>query len=342
MKFVFLLLLLVPSYINADIDFYLGLKNWGLTNDSGNHSDISAVKAWTVEQGNRDIVVAVIDTGIDSNHIDLAKNLWHDPNSPSIYGWNFVNDQSNPTDSNGHGTHVSGIIGAVLDTQTGISGVVHKISIMSLKYYLDSNSGSVNLQNTVKAINYAVEHGARIINYSGGGPEFSEDEYLAIKSAEAHNVLVVAAAGNERSNTDLTENFYYPASYHLPNVISVMAIDIRNNKLLSSNWGKNKVDVAAPGENILSTLPGGRYGYMSGTSQATAFVSGLAAMLLSKNPNLTPTQIRHIIMESVDKLPQIKEMNTSGGRINAYAALKLLKKELTSKVRNETLSNQEN
>jgi subtilisin family serine protease len=206
-----------------------------------------------------------------------------------------------------------------------VSGVAHHVSIMSVKYYSDANTGAVNLRNTVKAINYAVQSGAKIINYSGGGPEFSEEEYLAIKKAEAKGVLFVAAAGNERQDTDLVENYYYPSAYRLSNIISVAATDINNQLLKSSNWGKSKVDVAAPGENIYSTLPGGRYGYMSGTSQATAFVTGMAALLLSQNPKLKPTQIKEIIMSSVDRFPQLEAKVATGGRVNAYKALLALR-----------------
>ena len=300
----------------------LSFRNWGLVNTKAK-SHIDAIDAWKLEEGSPNVVVAVIDTGIDSNHKDLKINIWKDPTSPSknIYGWNYVSDEPNPNDDHGHGTHVAGIIGAISDPQSGISGVAHHVSIMSVKYYSDSNPGPVNLRNTVKAINYAVDHGAKIINYSGGGPEFSEDEYLAIKKAEAKGVLFVAAAGNEHQNTDLIENYYYPSAYRLTNIISVAATDINNNLLPSSNWGKSRVDVAAPGENIFSTLPGGRYGYMSGTSQATAFVTGMAALLLSADPKLTPSQIRQIIMASVDRVPQLEGRLVTGGRVNAYSAL---------------------
>jgi subtilisin family serine protease len=309
------------------------LKNWGLINDSNEKSDIHAVDAWRIQEGSRDIVVAVIDTGLDATHRDLAKNVWHDPHSSSTYGWNFVTDHSNPNDDHGHGTHIAGIIGAIADPQNGVSGVAHHVSIMPVKYYSDANPGSVNLRNTVSAINYAVEHGARIINYSGGGPEFSEDEYLAIKKAEARGVLFVAAAGNEHQDTDLSENYYYPAAYHLSNIISVAATDIRNNLLPSSNWGKKKVDIAAPGENIYSTLPGGRYGYMTGTSQATAFVTGVAALLLSQDPSLTPSEIKEIIMDSADSIAGLKDKLASGGRVNAYHALTLLEDRYPEHVR---------
>ena len=268
-------------------------------------------------------MVAVIDTGVDANHKDLSANIWHDPGKKesSVYGWNFVNDKANPIDDHGHGTHVAGIIGAVADPTTGVSGVAHHVSIMAVKYYSDANPGSVNLRNTVRAVNYAIDHGAQIINYSGGGPEPSEEEYLALKRAESKGILVVSAAGNEHQNTDIPENKYYPAAYRLSNMISVAATDIHNNLLASSNWGKSRVDVAAPGDNIYSTLPGGRYGYMSGTSQATAFVSGLAALLLSQDSSLSPQQIKEIIMGSVDRFPQLAGKLVTGGRVNAYSAL---------------------
>jgi len=305
------------------------IRNWGLSNSQAK-SHIHAVEAWTIEEGSKDIIVAVIDTGIDPEHKSLKVNLWQDAKATAgskVFGWNFVSDKSNPLDEHGHGAHVAGIIGAVSDPASGVSGVTHRVSIMPVKYYSDANPGTVNLMNTVKAINYAVEHGARIINYSGGGPEASNDEYLAIKRAEAAGVLFVAAAGNERQDTDKMENYYYPSAYRLSNIISVAATDINNNLLQSSNWGKTKVDIAAPGENIYSTLPGGRYGYMSGTSQATAFVTGVAALLLSQNPKLTPTELRELIMKSADSIPQLLNRISTGGRVNAYAALLALRNQ---------------
>jgi subtilisin family serine protease len=304
-------------------------KNWGLINTTGN-SHISALDAWKIEEGSRDVIVAVIDTGIDANHKDLSKNIWKDPKKKdqSVHGWNFVVNKANPGDDHGHGTHVAGIIGAMADSKSGVSGVAQKVSIMAIKYYSDSNPGSVNLSNTIRAIEYAVDNGAKIINYSGGGPEFSEEEYIAIKKAEAKGILFVAAAGNEHQNTDVAENYYFPSAYRLPNIISVAATDIKNNLLPSSNWGKTRVDVAAPGENIFSTLPGNRYGYMSGTSQATAFVSGMAALLLSKNPKLKPTELKQLIMSSVDKIPGLQGKIATGGRVNAYRALLALQGQL--------------
>jgi thermitase len=282
-------------------------KNWGL-------AESKVFSAWTLEEDNADVVVAVIDTGVDFTHKSLAANAWHDPaeHYSDIYGWNFVNNHANPVDDHGHGTHIAGII----------SAVAHHVSIMSVKYYSDSNTGSVNLLNTVNAINYAVRHHARIINYSGGGPEANAEEALALKKAEAAGILVVSAAGNEHQNIDTPAFAFYPASYRFTNIISVASTDIHNNLLASSNWGKNSVDVAAPGEHIFSTLPGGRYGYMSGTSQATAFVSGIAALMLSCNSHLTPIQLKTMIMQSSDRFLQLHSRVRAGGRVNAFSALK--------------------
>lgn len=298
-------------------------KNWGICNTQAK-SHISAVPAWNHE-GKKEVIIAVIDTGIDPNHKDLGA-LWRDPKAPyAVFGWNYVSNKPNPIDEHGHGTHVAGIISAVSNPRTGVTGVSHTAKIMAIKYYSDANPGSVNLRNTVDSIHYAIDNGAKIINYSGGGPEFSEQEYLAIKRAEEKGILFVAAAGNERQNTDLVENYYYPCAYRLSNIICVAATDINNNMLRSSNWGKNQVQVAAPGENIFSTLPYGRYGYMSGTSQATAFVSGIAGLLYSHSPDLKPKDAIGLISSSVDKLPQLKDKVSSGGRVNALSALLALK-----------------
>lgn len=316
--------LVSPDRILAAINPAASLKNWGLTNTISK-SHIQAVDAWKLTEGKRDIVVAVIDTGIDSAHPDLAANIWKrktsNPNTPVIHGWDFVLDRPNPRDPHGHGTHVAGIIGARPNPNTGVSGVARRISLMAVRYYSETNPGSVNLANTIKAIHWAIDQGAHIINYSGGGPEYNEQEYLALKRAEDAGILVVAAAGNERQNIDIKKNNYYPASYRLSNIISVAATDIHNNLLPSSNWGKRLVDVTAPGEDILSTLPAHRYGKMTGTSQATAFVTGVAALLLSQDPKLTPNQIREIIRDSSDRIPSLAERVASAGRINAYQAL---------------------
>jgi subtilisin family serine protease len=316
--------------------FGTSLKNWGLTN-TVERSHINALDAWTIEEGSRNIIVAVIDTGIDPNHKDLSVNIWK-RKPTSEFGWNFVSNQPNPMDDHGHGTHVAGIIGALADPKSGVSGVAHRVSIMSVKYYSNGNSGDVNLHNTIMAINYAVDNGAKVINYSGGGRAFSDLENQAIKRAQDRGVLFVAAAGNETRNTDHASNYYYPAAYRLPNIISVAATDIHNKLLPTSNWGRKTVDVAAPGENIYSTMPGNRYGYMTGTSQATAFVSGVAALLLSQNPTLKAEELKRIIMASVDQIPGLIDKTSAGGRVNAYRALLILKNNKAPNIKLDLLA----
>lgn len=299
----------------------LVLRNWGLDN-SEHPSHINIRKAWKITKGSQTIRVAVVDTGIDPNHPDLKDNICRKKGSDE-YGFDFVTNKKNPDDKHGHGSHVAGIIGATAKAGAGAAGVAPNICIMAVRYYSDTASGAQNLSNTVKAINYAIDQGAHIINYSGGGAEFSAAELKAIQRAEAKGILFVAAAGNEYQNTDDSGNAYYPAAYGLSNIIAVAATNIRNQLLPSSNWGKKHVHVAAPGENIFSTLPKGRYGYLTGTSQATAFVSGLAALILSENPKLKPSEVRDIIMKTADKVAALDEKVSSGGRINAYAALRM-------------------
>lgn len=272
-------------------------KNWGL-------NSIEVEKAWTIEKGDDDILIAVIDTGADEMHDDFVANSF-------VSGMDFNTNKPSKIDVHGHGTHVTAII----------AGVAKNVRFLSLTYYSDENDGTTNLANTVRAIDYAVKAGARIINYSGGGPEFSMKEYVALRKAQLAGVLLVAAAGNERSDTDQMDKTFYPSSYKLNNTISVSSLDMNNNLLASSNWGKETVTVAAPGENIYSALPGKWRGYMSGTSQATAFVTGIAALLLSKNPKLTPTDLKTIIAENVDKLPSLEGKVSSGGRVNAFKSL---------------------
>lgn len=262
-----------------------------------------------VESCSSKITVAVIDTGIDYTHPELKDNLWTNigesgPWTPSgtavtdcrdkscngidddgngfvddVVGWDFVHEVPLPFDTHGHGSHIAGIIASSAANGFGTTGICPRVSIMALKYYDNSGIGYNNLQNTVRAIQYAIRMGAKIINYSGGGSDPALNERIAVENAEKHGVLFVAAAGNDGHNNDLQP--YYPASYGLSNIISVASITQSNQLLPSSNFGKT-VYIAAPGLSVLSTLPGGRFGTMSGTSQATAFVTGAAALLASQ------------------------------------------------------------
>jgi subtilisin family serine protease len=310
-----------------------GQFSWGHQSQYG----VDAIKAWTVVKNKcaeSGVVVAVIDTGIDANHPDLKHSIWKNSKElngkpgvdddgngfvDDVNGWDFVSHSGKLVDTHGHGTHIAGIIGAKASSESGYNGVCPGVQIMSLRYYDAKASGVQNLKNTVSAIEYAVNNGAHIINYSGGGSEFSRAEMLALKKAEEKGILVVAAAGNERSNADI--HLYFPAAYDLNNMLSITAINQSGQVLPSSNWGVQKVQLAAPGNSILSTLPGASYGFMTGTSQATAFVSGIAAMMLSVNRDLSMAQLKSKIIESAIRYTQLVGKTQYGAQVNAFAAV---------------------
>lgn len=322
-------LALLLALISAKSFAHAEYKNSGL---AGSHKgNINAPCAWRQIKPIKDIVVAVIDTGIDANHPDLFNKLWHDPQNPKVYGWDFVFDLPNPEDDNGHGTHVAGIVAAKNDPVAGIVGIADRVKIMPIRFYSSLFRQITTTENTVKAIDYAVKHKANIINYSAGGSNFSEAELLALKRAEDSGILVVVAAGNNHEDVDVFKNYFYPGSYRLSNMIVVEATDENDSVPEFSNWGKTRVDVAAPGNAIYSTTPNASFAYMSGSSQATAFVTGIAALLLSEKPSLTPAQIKKIITKTVDKSPQLKDKNSSGGRVNACNAVKEMRQIKCSK-----------
>ncbi len=325
-------------------------RSWGLTGKHSN-SHVHASRAWNIfeeavaKQQARDVVVAVIDTGIDVLHEDIRSNLWvnkgesgldsegrdksknnvdDDRNGfvDDLHGWNFVSGNNNISDNHGHGTHVSGILGARGGNNVGLSGVIpKKVKIMTLKYYDPASKKNNNLLNTIKSIKYAIKMGAQIINYSGGGLEYSRQEYEAIRDAREREILFVAAAGNERSNSDKFS--YYPANYELDNIISVTAINPGANVLRSSNWGIRTTHLVAPGERIISTLPNNRYGVMTGTSQATAFVTGVAALLYSMNSDFDYLQVKNRILSTAQASQSelLLGKTKTSGRLNAWAAL---------------------
>ncbi len=309
---------------------------WGMTK-------IDTADAWNITTGatgaNR-VVVAVIDTGVDYTHPDLAANIWtntaeiagngvdddHDGFVDDVHGYNFVSNNGNPMDDNGHGTHVSGTIAAVGNNSLGVSGVNWSASIMALKF-MDS-TGSGYLSDAIRAINYATmertQYGVnvRVINASWGGGGFSSAMQTAIQAANDAGIMFVAAAGNSGTNNDAVAQ--YPANYSPPNVISVAASD-QNDQLASfSCYGATTVDLAAPGVSIYSTLPNNRYGYYSGTSMATPMVSGVAALAWAYKPNASVADIRNAILQGVDKVSSLSGKVASGGRLDAYNTLKLL------------------
>lgn len=303
-----------------------------------------AEKAWQVSQGSRNVVIAIIDTGCDIQHEDLKNNIWTNSGETGldskgrdkatngvdddgngfiddVHGWNFVSNNGILTDNHGHGTHIAGIIGAEGGNNKGIIGIAPKVSMMILKYY-DPKLPTDNLRNTVQAIKYAAKMKVNIINYSGGGVEFSEDEKSAIVEAQRQGILFVAAAGNERSNSDTHK--YFPADYGLSNIISVTAIDPNTKVLSSSNYGVETVDLAAPGQSILSTLPGNSYGYLTGTSQATAFVTGAAAVVMAHKGTFSAEETKKYLLATGDSEETLINKTGTGRKLNLYKALTVL------------------
>jgi thermitase len=294
---------------------------------------IEAPTAWDILTSSPEIVVAVIDTGVDYEHPDLAVNMWQnegeipgngtdDDNNgiiDDIHGANFVPNQAtgDPKDDNNHGTHVAGTISAVTDNSIGVAGASWKTQIMALKF-LDVN-GSGSVFNAIRAIEYAIAKGVDIMSNSWGGGGRSQALEDAIMAVNDEGILFVAAAGNDNNDND--DNLFYPASYDVPNVLAIMASDQQDQKATFSNFGANNVDVAAPGVDILSTIVGGNYDSFNGTSMATPHVSGAAALLKGQNPSRRAAELKQIIMDTADEIPVLSGLSVTGGRLNLAAAL---------------------
>lgn len=317
-------------------------RQWGLFNSGENDgqagADISAMRAWALTTGSDQVVVAVLDSGVDYSHPDLVNNIWWRPQIikayqdddlkssdeafDDVHGFNFVGDNDDPMDDNGHGTHCAGIIGAEGDNELGIAGVNWKVKIMPLKF-MDAD-GTGTTKDAIEAINYVIDRkragvNVRIISASWGSTAKSRALEDVIRIAFDEGILFVAAAGNSSSNNDQTP--HYPSSYNLGNVIGVAALD-RNDQLASfSNYGAKSVHVAAPGQEILSTWLEHGFAEKKGTSMATPFVSGVAALILAHNPKMSVNDLRARLLKSVDVLPSLKGKVSSGGRINAAKAV---------------------
>ncbi len=271
---------------------------------SASYQGIDAVRGWDIEQGDQSVLVAVIDTGVDYTHEDLAGKV--------VKGYDFVNEDFDPRDDHGHGTHVAGIIGAIANNGRGIAGVCPGCSILAIKVVTADGSGA----NTwiANGISNAVNLGAQVINLSLGGIEKSQTIKLAVEQAYQSGVIVVAASGNDGSGVAL-----YPAAF--PEVIAVGATDKYGDHASFSNYGSH-VELAAPGQAIYSTLPGNTYEAWNGTSMASPHVAGLAGLILSRNPQLTNQQVRQVMAATSQDLGAAGRDTYYGyGRVNAYSAL---------------------
>ncbi len=326
-----------PNYIlhayaipdDPRFDSLWALHNTGQTGGVAD-ADIDAPEAWDLQTGDN-VIVAVVDTGVDYNNSELSSNIWNnsaeianngrddDGNGfvDDVRGWDFSNNDNNPMDDNNHGTHLAGTIAANGNNGSGVAGINWSARIMPLKFLDGSGAGST--ANAIAAIDYAVANGARIINASWGGGPFSTAMFNALRAANDAGVLFVAAAGNGSSNNDITPN--YPADYDLPNVISVAATDDADTLAGFSNFGVNSVDLGAPGVSILSTIRNNSYASLSGTSMAAPHVAGVAALVVANNPSIGINALRAALLENTDAVADLTGRTVTGGRLNAFKAL---------------------
>ena len=306
---------------------------WGLHNtgqDGGQpDADIDAPEAWAVHSGRRDApVVAVIDTGVDYNHPDLKDNLWvnsgeipgngkdDDGNGvvDDIHGFNAFERTGNPMDRHSHGTHCAGTIAAVGNNSHGVVGVNQQARVMPIKIFDDE--GSTSAAAIVRGINYATRMGARVTSNSWGGGPSNQAVLDAFRSSPALHIM---AAGNKGENID--KKPHYPGSYEMANNVTVAASDRKDEKPGFSSFGPKSVDIAAPGKEIYSTLPNGKFGYKSGTSMATPHVAGVAALLTSLFPQASNEQLKARLYGGADQLANWQGVVDGGRRLNAYGAL---------------------
>jgi subtilisin family serine protease len=290
---------------------------------------ISATQAW--DQRTSCALVAVLDSGTQYDHPDLKPNIWH--NSQEVkangkddddngyvddyYGVNIEKGSGSGGDGDGHGTHVAGIIGGQGDNATGIAGACWKAKIMPIRFMNSSGRGSTS--DAVEGLDYAIHEQAKVVNCSFGSSSKSSALDDAIQAAKEKGVLVVVAAGNDGDNIDSSP--IYPASYTHGNIITVAATTSTGALASFSNYGAKAVDMAAPGDKIYSTYPTSDYRSLSGTSMAAPYVAASAAMLRSKNPDLTYSQIRSALKASADALPALAGKTVTGARLDLLGAL---------------------
>ena len=290
-------------------------QQWGLHNTGQRvggvpgraDADIDLQEGWDLGTGNTDVTVGVLDSGIDLDHPDLAQNIRS--------GWDLVDRDQLADDPNGHGTHVAGTIGAAGNNGRGVAGVAWRTGLVPLRV-LDAE-GQGRVSDIVAAYAYAARTRLRIVNASFAGSSFSQAEYDAIRAIP--DTLVVTAAGNDGRDNDVTGT--YPCNNPLPNLICVAATDQHDGLAAGSSHGRRTVDLGAPGQNVMSTLTGGRYGLMSGTSMAAPHVAGTAALIWSRWPRSSVAAVRAALLAGADPTPSLAGRTVTGGRLNALRAL---------------------
>ncbi len=308
-----------------------GRNSGGWFNRGKAGEDINAEGVWKLTRGRKEVKIAVIDTGVDYTHSDLAANMWvneaekngvegvdDDGNGyvDDVYGYDFANDDGDPMDGHGHGTHCAGNIGA-LHNRSGIRGVMNNVKMVSIKFLSDSGRGET--EHAIKSVDYAIKVGVNLMSNSWGGGAFSQALKDSIQAAHDAGIVFVAAAGNSRADNDARPT--YPANYEVENVITVGAHDGSGKRSSFSNYGKKTVHIFAPGSGIMSTVPGDRYQKMSGTSMACPIAAGAIGLLMAENPNLTPLEIRERVIATAVDNGELGRF-TPVGRMDAARLLK--------------------
>ena len=323
---------------------------WGM-------AKIQATNAWDTSTGDGSVVAAVIDTGVNHTHEDLAANMWKNPGEAGfdtngldratnnvdddangfiddVYGWDFYNNDSNPMDDHSHGSHCAGTIAAVGNNSTGVVGVTWNAKIMGLKfmYPLGNGQASGSSSDAIECINYATMMATngvnlRVSNNSWGGGSYSTPLKNAIEASGAAGMLFAVAAGNgglDGIGDDIDEEPFFPAKYDSANIISVANTTQSDGLAPSSNYGDTHVDLGAPGTSIRSTLLADNYGNKSGTSMATPHVVGVITLLAGIRPDLSISELRAVLLAGVDPVAALSGKTVTGGRLNAFNSVQLL------------------
>lgn len=299
-----------PNVLYAEPDYVEDLfvvPNDPLYHQLWGTQKVQAPMAWNYSTGSTHVAVGVIDTGIDHEHPDIRRNMWTSPNRRIVNGWNFANDNDFSMDTDGHGTHVAGTIGAVGDNHIGITGICWHVKVVAMKFGLD-------IASAIASINFANQFRIPILNASWGGRAYSRSLKYAI---DHYDGLFVAAAGNDGTNNDRDPVF--PASYDSDNIISVAASRPDDSLAAFSNFGVRSVHLAAPGTNILSLGLYSDYSPLNGTSMAAPHVAGAAALLKAYMPGISTRSIKNIILGSAVRRPVLANRVATGGMLNVNA-----------------------
>lgn len=302
---------------DTHFDTQHALRNTGQNGGTAD-ADIDADEAWDTVTGSDTLRVAIADTGTDLSHPDLDENLGRDTQG-NFLGIDLINNDFVAQDDHGHGTHVSGIVGARGNNGQGVSGVCQRIVLVPIKCLNQNNQGSIS--TAVQAIDFAILNGCRVINASFGGPEDSQFLREAVDRARQAGVMVIAACGNDGRDNDSRSIFPSSLTTSFPNVISVANSNKDDRLDASSNFGSISVDLAAPGTSVFSTVPNGRFGFATGTSMAAPHVTGTVALMLAREPGLSISAIRNRLFNNVDQILNLSGKLRTSGRLNARAAV---------------------